>query len=79
MMTAVEGTCTICEEAVEEMDSAQCGECDRWFHLNQRTDVDGKDCGDVWIDEHYLSLRFVCFNCLGRQTTTVEPPVGEGH
>ena len=49
------------------------------FHLNQRNDTDGKDCGDVWIDEQYLSLRFACFNCLGRPTAANEPPVGHGH
>ena len=84
MMTAAEGTCAVCGEALEELNSAQCGECDQRFHLNQRNDVGGKDCGDVWIDEQYLSLRFACFNCLcpdersptGREA---EPPVGEGH
>jgi hypothetical protein len=48
-------------------------------------------CGDVWIDEEYLSLRFACFDCLhpdgrpsGRRQPAAsgeegEPPVGEGH
>jgi hypothetical protein len=60
-----------------------CGECDQPFHLNQRNDACGKDCGDVWVDEEFLSLRLACFNCLGRQPATAnekgEPPVGERH
>ena len=59
-----------------------CGVCDRRFHLNQRNDAGGKDCGDVWIDEQYLSLRFACFNCLrdgAASGGSGEPPVGSGH
>ena len=78
-MPAVDPTCAVCGEPVEETASALCGVCDRRFHLNQRNDIDGKDCGEVWIDEQYLSLRFACFNCLGRPTATNEPPVGHGH
>lgn len=75
-------TCAVCGETALESNSALCGECDQRFHLNLRRDVDGKDCGDVWIDEQFLSLRFACFNCLWRQAPMVdqgEPPVGEGH
>ena len=81
-MTADEAACAVCAEPVEEAASAVCGVCDRRFHLNQRNDVDGRDCGDVWIDEQYLSLRFACFNCLGVQgdpSAAEEPPVGMGH
>jgi len=78
-MTAGEAACAVCAEPVEEAVSAVCGVCDRRFHLNQRNDVDGRDCGDVWIDEQYLSLRFACFNCLGRATAAGEPPVGSDH
>lgn len=77
-----EATCTVCGDTVLESDSAVCGECDQRFHLNLRNDVDGKDCGDVWIDEQDLSLRFACFNCLGGAGASDgegEPPVGEGH
>lgn len=52
MTATAEAACTVC------------GGCDRRFHLNLRNDVEGKDCGDVWIDEQYLSLRFACFDCL---------------
>ncbi len=74
--------CTVCGEPLNEDDSALCNGCDQRFHLNQRNDAEGKDCGDVWIDEQYLSLRFACFNCLGLEaapSATEEPPVGRGH
>jgi len=45
--------------------SAECNWCDRRYHLNQRNDVDAKDCGRVWIDEQYLALQFACDDCLG--------------
>jgi hypothetical protein len=44
--------------------SAECNWCDRRFHLNQRNDVEAKDCGEVWIDEQYLALQFACNACL---------------
>jgi len=78
-MTTADDPCAVCAEPAEEAASALCGVCDRRFHLNQRNDIDGKDCGEVWIDEQYLSLRFACFNCLGRSTATNEPPIGSGH
>ncbi len=90
MTASTEVTCAVCGQAAEESTSALCGECDRPFHLNQRNDVDGKDCGEVWVDEQFLSLRFACFTCLrpdrrpsGRGEATAsessEPPVGKGH
>ncbi len=82
MTTSAETTCTVCDEAAEEPNSALCGVCDQRFHLNQRNDVQGKDCGDVWVDEQYLSLRFACFNCIRGEAASGsqdEPPVGSGH
>ncbi len=74
--------CGVCGAPAGEEDSALCNSCDERFHLNLRNDADGKDCGDVWIDEQYLSLRFACSNCLGGQeaaSRAEEPPVGRGH
>ncbi len=82
MTTSADLTCAVCGDTAEESASAMCSECDQPFHLNQRNDVDGKDCGDVWVDEEYLSLRFACVNCLrGRAPPgdQPEPPVGKGH
>ncbi len=90
MTASTEVTCAVCGEAAEESTSALCGECDRPFHLNQRNDVIGKDCGEVWVDEQFLSLRFACFTCLRRESGPSgrgeatssgqgEPPVGKQH
>ncbi len=95
MTASTEVTCAVCGQPAEELASALCGECDQPFHLNQRNDVEGKDCGDVWVDEQYLSLRFACFTCLrpdadarsgrpsGRGEATAsessEPPLGKQH
>ncbi len=82
MTASAEVTCAVCGEPAEEPATAVCGTCDRPFHLNPRNDVEGKDCGEVWIDEQFLSLRFACFTCLRGEATTGgpgEPPVAEGH
>ena len=82
-MTSPVTTCAVCGEPVEEPASALCNVCDQRFHLNQRNDADAKDCGDVWIDEQYLSLRYACYNCLRTETASAsaepEPPVGSAH
>lgn len=57
-------TCVVCAEPVTFAMSAECNWCDARYHLNQRNDVDAKDCGAVWIDEQFLALQFACNNCL---------------
>jgi hypothetical protein len=82
MTGTAEATCTVCGETVQASNSAFCNGCGQRFHLNLRTDKEGKDCGDVWIDEQSLSLCFACFNCLRGEATATErgePPVGERH
>ncbi|HEX5480045.1 MAG TPA: hypothetical protein VFY79_10040 [Dehalococcoidia bacterium] len=59
-----EYVCVVCNEPVEARMSAECNWCDGRYHLNQRNDVDAKDCGQVWIDEQYMALQFACDNCL---------------
>lgn len=71
--------CRVCGEGVEQSNSAPCSSCDERFHLRLRNDVDGRDCGEVWIDEQYLSLRYACFACLRGEGSQTEPPIGEGH
>jgi hypothetical protein len=56
--------CAVCGEAATFTQSAECNWCDARYHLNQRNDVEGKDCGKVWIDEQFLALQFACNNCL---------------
>ena len=74
------GLCRICGEAADGSNSAMCNSCEERFHLRLRNDADGKDCGEVWVNEQYLSLEYACFACLGRQAPGGgEPPVGGAH
>jgi len=67
----------VCGEAVDETNSAVCHGCNRRYHLVLRQGAQGKDCGDVWINEAFMSLQFACFNCLGRAgADSVAPAAG---
>jgi hypothetical protein len=57
-------TCVVCGETVDETNSAVCQGCNRRYHLVLRQGAQGKDCGDVWINEAFMSLQFACFSCL---------------
>jgi hypothetical protein len=57
-------TCVVCGEPVDETNSAVCEDCGRRYHLVLKQGQPGKDCGEVWVDELSMSLRFVCSNCL---------------
>jgi hypothetical protein len=59
--------CAVCGESMTFVQSAECNWCDQRYHLNQRNDVEAKDCGEVWIDEQFLALQFACNNCLAAQ------------
>jgi hypothetical protein len=56
--------CTVCGDDVAPPNEAWCGACGESYHLQQRTDVPGKDCGSVWINDEHLALEFTCNNCL---------------
>ena len=56
--------CVVCREPGASAMTAECNWCDARYHLNQRNDVEGKDCGQVWVDEQYLALQFACNGCL---------------
>lgn len=68
--------CVVCEEPVGEKTSSVCSACGERFHLNQRNDREGKDCGDVWINDQYLALEFACRRCLDADSgqPSPEPP-----
>ena len=75
-------TCAVCGMPADEDTSQLCNNCERRFHLRLREDTDGRDCGEVWINEQYMSLEFACFTCLGvgpPSASDAEPPVGRGH
>jgi hypothetical protein len=65
-------TCVVCGQPASFTMSSECNWCDGRYHLNQRNDVEAKDCGAVWIDEQYLALQFACNNCLAANGLT--PP-----
>lgn len=69
-MTSTESSCSVCGEAVEAHTEAICNNCGLVYHLNQRTDIAGRDCGEVWISEEHLALEFACNTCLHPE----EPP-----
>ena len=58
-------SCCVCSEAVTPAMEAWCNSCGSAYHLNQRTDVEAKDCGQVWINQEHLALEFACDTCLG--------------
>ena len=73
--------CAICGGPVDGPNSARCDGCNRPYHLQVRMDTPGGDCGNVWIDDETLALRFACDTCLGRSCgiPTDEPPLGHVH
>jgi hypothetical protein len=76
-------TCHVCRDPIADDNAALCNTCGNPFHLRLRNDAEGRDCGEVWINEQYLSLEFACNECLGLTPTAggaaAEPPVGSGH
>lgn len=56
--------CIVCEEEVVAPNYARCLSCHRSFHLQMRTDIAGKDCGDAWLHEVEMHVVFGCRNCL---------------
>jgi hypothetical protein len=73
--------CHVCGETLSGAETALCRTCDRSFHLRSREDAPGRDCGEVWMSEQWLTLEFACLVCLGRAggSGAGEPAVGTGH
>ncbi len=71
-MTTAENSCSVCGLSIAAHMFATCDTCGKVFHLNQRTDLPGDDCGQVWINEEHLGLEFGCDSCLN-------PPEPEGN
>ena len=63
-MTSSKNSCSVCSELLQAHTEATCDSCGLPYHLNQRTDLPGKDCGEVWINEEHLGLEFACNTCL---------------
>jgi hypothetical protein len=73
-MTETLTLCFVCMDAVTSTSEAWCGACGNAYHLNQRTDVPGKDCGEVWINEDHMALEFACNRCLHPPALPFQPP-----
>lgn len=56
--------CNVCGLEVAIHMEAWCSDCGLLYHLNQRVDLPGDDCGQVWINEEHLALEFACNTCL---------------
>ena len=63
-MTSAKTSCSVCGEFIAVHMHALCNACGLPYHLNQRNDIPGDDCGQVWINEEFLSLEFACNTCL---------------
>lgn len=72
-MTSAINSCSVCRELLESHTEAFCNACGLPYHLNQRQDLPGKDCGQVWINEEHLGLEYACDTCLN---PVVELPPG---
>jgi hypothetical protein len=69
-MTSPRNSCSVCGETLDEYSEAFCNACGLPYHLNQRSDREGKDCGEVWISEEHLCLEFACNTCLHPEPET---------
>ena len=63
-MATPETSCSVCELTIAAHMFATCDSCGKAYHLNQRTDLPGNDCGQVWINEDHPGLEFACDSCL---------------
>ena len=66
--------CVVCREEADDRTTSVCHSCGERYHLNERNDSEGKDCGQVWIDEQFLALRFACQRCLSQSEGAPERP-----
>lgn len=64
--------CVVCREEADDRTTSVCHSCGERYHLNERNDTEGKDCGQVWIDEQFLALRFACQRCLSQKEPAPE-------
>lgn len=71
------GPCIVCSEEALQGASAICNRCGELYHLVLTQNGEGKDCGDVWLNEEVAALEFACANCIAAQNAPpadLEPP-----
>ena len=47
--------------------------CGQPFHLVLTQSPEGKNCGEVWLNEEFLTLEFGCAGCLAEQRGEAPP------
>lgn len=67
------GPCIVCSEEALQGAAAICNRCGELYHLILTQDGEGKDCGDVWLNDDVAALEFACANCIAAQNA---PPAG---
>ena len=78
MPDVTSGPCTICGEEALPGAAALCNGCGEIFHLVLTQDTEGKDCGEVWLNEEFLALEFGCTRCVAEHRGEA-PPVKCNH
>ena len=71
--TVPSNPCSICAEPLEPHTESYCNACGQLFHLNQREDLPGRDCGTVSLSEAHLALVFMCNTCLDETAEPIAP------
>ena len=73
------GPCIVCGDEAPQGAAAICNGCGEIYHLVLTQNGEGKDCGEVWLNEEVLALEFACANCIaaqGRQPAGEQQPPG---
>ena len=71
------GPCIVCGQQALQGAAAICNSCGETYHLVLTQDGEGKDCGDVWLNEEVLALEFACATCLAAQADPLAGPSPE--
>ncbi len=74
MPDVTSGPCTICGEEALPGAAALCNGCGEIFHLVLTQDTEGKDCGEVWLNEEFLALEFGCTRCVAEHRGEAATP-----
>jgi len=69
-------TCHVCAQVVTDLRLlADCDNCRELYHLNPRSDVEGIDCGNVWVGSgDSLALQFSCQPCIDGPAAELAEP-----
>lgn len=73
--------CRVCGLPLAGRGVALCHSCHQPFHLAAEEASSDSDCGEVWVNDRYLTLEFACDVCLRKAPASGEgePPIAKGH